>query len=79
MTAVNDEWVTDLTEMTCRNTTTNIVIFFKKINGKLIGRIKNLPIKIINKWTTEGQGDINIKNTVTEAEIIFLKAYFDQN
>jgi len=75
----NSEWVTDLTKMTCRNTTNNIVILFKKINGSLIGEVRNLPMKIVNKWATEGQGETSIKNTVTEAEIIFLKAYHEKN
>jgi len=78
VTTKEAEWVTDLETMTCRNTTNNIVILFRKISGSLIGEIKNLPMKIIIKWATEGQGNINIKNTVVEAEIIFIKAYLEQ-
>jgi len=79
VTTANGEWVTDLVKMTCMNTTNNIVILFRKINGSLIGEIKNLPMKIVNKWATEGQGDTNIKNIVIEAEIVFLNAYLEQN
>jgi hypothetical protein len=75
---VNDEWVADLVKMTCRNKKNNIVILFRKINGSLIGEIKNLPMKIVIKWATEGRGNISIKNTVTEAEFIFIKAYLEQ-
>jgi len=78
LTTVYGEWVIDLVKMTCRNTTNNIVILFKNFNGSFIGEIKNLPMKIVIKWATEGKGNINIKNTVIEAEIIFLKAYFEQ-
>jgi hypothetical protein len=75
---INGEWVTDVKKMTCRNKNNNIVILFKKINGNLVGEIKTLPMKIVNKWATEGQGgDKDLKNTVTEAELMFYKAYFE--
>ena len=69
------EWVTDVMNMTCRNTKTNIVVIFKKINGNLIGQIKDLPHKIVSEWAAQGIGNTNIKNAVIEAEIMFLKAY----
>jgi hypothetical protein len=71
------EWVTDLANMTCRNTTNNIVVFFKKVEGKLIGRIKELPMKIVTKWAIEGQGDTGIKDAVVEAEVMFFRAYLE--
>jgi hypothetical protein len=77
ITTTSGEWVTDLTNMTCRNTTNNIVVLFKKVEGKLIGKIKDLPLKTVTKWAIEGQGDINIKDAVIEAEIIFFRAYLD--
>ena len=69
------EWVTDVMNMTCRNTSTNIVVMFKKIDGNIIGEIKDLPHKIISEWTAEGIGNTSIKNAVIEAETSFLKAY----
>jgi hypothetical protein len=63
--------------MTCRNTTNNIVVIFKKFKGRLIGRIKDLPLKIATKWATEGHGDIGIKDAVIEAELMFFRAYFE--
>lgn len=74
----NNEWIADLSNMTCKNTVNNIVILFRKINGSLVGEIKDLPMKIVNKWAVEGHGETGIKNNVTEAEIIFLKAYHGQ-
>jgi len=76
-TTFNGEWITDVEKMTCRNTTTNIVVLFRKLNGSLIGEIKNLPIKIVNKWATEKPGDKSLKKVITEAEVIFFKAYFE--
>jgi hypothetical protein len=75
ITEVSGEWVADLVTMTCKNTKNNIVIIFKKIEGNLVGKIKDLPLKIISEWAVEGLEKTNIKNAVIEAEIIFLKAY----
>jgi hypothetical protein len=78
-TEEKSEWVSDLVNMTCRNTKNNIVINFYKIEGNLIGKIKKLPMKVINEWAIEGLGRTSIKNTVIEAEIFFLKDYFKSN
>jgi hypothetical protein len=75
--AVNGEWVADTVNMTCRNTTNNIVVVFEKFESSLVGKIKNIPLDLVKKWTAEKLGDRNIRNMVTEAEKIFLKAYFE--
>jgi len=72
---LKNEWITDLGNMTCKNKKNNIVVMFKKHKGNIIGRIKNLPLKTIHQWTTEGVVDKHIKKTVTEAEIIFIHEY----
>jgi hypothetical protein len=77
-TIFNSEWVTDVEKMTCRNKTNNIVILFKKINGSLIGEIKTLPMKVVSKWAAEGLVNKRIKNAATEAQVIFLNAYFEK-
>jgi len=74
-TTFNGEWVIDVEKMTCRNTTNNIVILFRKINGSLVGKIKTLPMKVVNKWMTERPECNSLKKAITEAEIIFFKAY----
>ncbi|MDR0473397.1 MAG: hypothetical protein LBH43_06985 [Treponema sp.] len=75
ITAANGEWITDTVNMTCRNTTNNIVVVFEKFESNLVGKIKNIPLELVKKWTAEKRGDRNIRNTVMEAEEIFLKAY----
>jgi hypothetical protein len=77
ITTASGEWVTDLVNMTCRNTANNIVVIFKMIEGRLIGRIKELPMKIVTKWAVEGEGNIGLKDAVIEAEGMFFRAYFD--
>jgi len=69
----------DMVTMTCKNTTNNIVVLFEKLGKTLTGKIINLPLELINKWTIEKKGEINIRNALLEAEEIFLKEYFESN
>jgi len=79
VTTTNTEWVADVVTMTCKNTTNNIVIIFEKLGINLTGKIKKLPLELINKWTVEKNGEVNIRNAVKEAEEIFLRAYHKDN
>jgi len=65
--------------MTCKNTTNNIVVIFEKLGINLTGKIKNLPLELINKWTVEKNVEANIRNAVKEAEEVFLRAYEKDN
>jgi len=79
VTTANTEWVADVVTMTCKNTTNGIVISFEKLGKNLTGKIIDLPLELINKWTVEKNVEINIRNTVKEAEEFFLKAYLKSN
>jgi len=79
VTAEDSEWVVDVVTMTCRNTTNNVVVLFEKLGGTLTAKIINLPLELINRWTIEKKGEINIRNTLLEAEEKFLKTYFENN
>jgi len=65
--------------MTCKNTTNNIVVKYEKLGKNLTGKIIDLPLELINKWTIEKTVEINIRNAVKEAEEIFMKAYAENN
>lgn len=71
----SNEWVADIVTMTCSNKTNNIVVVFEILERILIGKIKNIPLELVNKWTNEKKGETNINNAIKEAEEIFLKAY----
>jgi len=79
VTTENTEWVVDVVTMTCRNTTNNIVVLFEKLGETLTAKFINLPLDLINKWTVEKKGEINIRNSLLEAEEIFTKVYFESN
>jgi hypothetical protein len=58
---VKSIWIVDIRKMRCRNTTNNIVVIFEKLGINLTGKIKNLPMKLIKKWTVERNIELNIK------------------
>jgi len=74
-TDISDEWVMDMAAMTCWNKTNNIVVVFDKFGKILIGKIKSIPLELVNKWANENQIERNINNTIKEAEESFMKAY----
>jgi len=74
-TPSNSEWVVDMVTMTCWNKSNNIVVVFEKYGKILIGKIKSIPLELMNKWAKENQGNIKINNTIKEAEESFMKAY----
>jgi hypothetical protein len=79
VTTTKSEWVADVVTMTCRNTTNNIVVLFEKLGKILNGKIQDIPLNLINEWRIEEKGGKNIRNTITEAEEIFLRAYSEEN
>jgi len=74
-TTVNNDWEVDMETMTCWNKSSNIVVVFEKYRKIFIGKIKSIPLELVNKWAKENQGDKMIKNTIMEAEDSFMKAY----
>jgi len=75
----SDEWVADIESMTCVNTKNNIIVEFEKTENIFEGKIKNIPLELVKKWTSEKQCEKNIKNAVKEAEEIFLREYSKNN
>jgi len=76
VTITNGEWIADLGTMTCRNITNNIVVEFgKDLNGK----IKDIPMNLLTKWSADPHGERNIQKAVLEAEEVFLRAYYESD
>ena len=77
ITISDGEWIADLRAMTCRNYINNIVVVFEKKGKMPIGKIKDIPIELMEKWAALPHGENNIKNAVMEAEEVFLRAYLE--
>jgi hypothetical protein len=73
---IKEKWIADTKKMNCKNINNNIVVTFEKLGINLTGKIKNLPLELIYKWTSEKNIEFNIRNTMKEAEEIFINAYF---
>ena len=74
-TISGEEWVVDITDMTCWNKTNNIVVVFENHKNIFIGKIRSIPLELVNKWTKDKQGDTKIKNTIKEAEDYLMRAF----
>jgi hypothetical protein len=71
----NGRWVTDFETMTCKNTSTRMVVEFYKKDKSYYGKIKDMHIEIIELWSKLWYGDYLIKNAVMQAEEVFLNDY----
>ena len=77
MTIAQGEWITDLAAMTCWNIDSNILVGFERTGNVLLGKIKNLPVELLEQWADEPHGERNMEKAVMEAEDVFLRAYFE--
>jgi hypothetical protein len=78
LTKTNDNWFADLQNMTCCNVENQMVIAFEKRGTALMGRIKNIPIELLEKWAADPDGNKYIRKAVIEADEVFFKAYFNR-
>ncbi|MDR2729805.1 MAG: hypothetical protein LBB81_02785 [Treponema sp.] len=79
ITTANRGWVADLETMTCRNANPRMVVEFHKRGETYIGKIRDIPVEIMNKWAKLWYGDYIIKNVVLEAQEVFLQAYSERD
>lgn len=79
VTIANDEWIADLGSKTCYNINTKMVVEFQKSGNTYIGKIRDMPIKIMSKWAKLRHGERLIKKAVEEAEEVFLRAFYESD
>jgi len=72
-----EKWVVDLLNLTCRNIENQIVVAFEKRGPALEGKIRDMPVELLEMWTREANGENHIKRVVIEADEVFFRAYFD--
>ena len=76
VTIPNNEWVADLEAMTCRNFANEIIVALEKKGKGFAGKIKDIPIEILEKWAGSLDGPRLMQKTVLEAEEAFMQAYY---
>ena len=77
----DSEWVADLEQMTCENGIYKIVVKFEKEGEKIIGKIKEMPLDLVNELAKEMAEKSNrykpVKKVVLKSEDVFLQAYHE--
>jgi hypothetical protein len=79
VTIANGEWIADLGDMTCRNINTKMVVVFEKQGKAFLGKIRDMPIEIMEQWAKLEHGERLVQKAVTDAEDVFLRAYFESD
>jgi len=72
-----EKWVVDLLNLTCRNIENQMVVAFEKRGPALEGKIRDMPVELVEMWAREANSENNIKRAVIEADEVFFRAYFD--
>ena len=71
-------WKVDLENLTCQNIENHMIIAFEKKGTALEGKIRDMPIELLEKWAREPNGERHIKIAVIEADEVFFRAYFNR-
>jgi bifunctional pyridoxal-dependent enzyme with beta-cystathionase and maltose regulon repressor activities len=76
---VGGGWIADLGAMTCRNIFTNMVVEFEKSGTGYVGKVKDMPLEIFDRWAKLEHGEKLMKKAVAEAEEVFLRAVIERD
>ena len=71
------KWHVDLANFTCHNTETKMIITFEKKGKSLRGKIKEIPLSLLENWVKDPNCNKLIRKAVIEADEVFFKAYFN--
>jgi hypothetical protein len=74
---VNRDWIIDLGAMACRNISNKIVVSFEKKGDAVFVKMSYIPVNALEKWPETHERNENIEKALTEAEDVFLMAYFE--
>jgi hypothetical protein len=55
-----------------------MVIAFERKGTTFEGKIKDIPVELLEKWAKEPNGEKHIKTAVIEADEIFFREYFNR-
>ena len=72
----SEKWLVDLKNFTCYNTENQIVISFEKKGNSFQGKIKEIPLVLLDTWTQNSDINKLFRKAFIEADEAFFKAYF---
>ena len=64
--------------MTCRNIENQMVIVFEKKGPALKAKIREIPVKLLEKWAEDPNGERHIRKAIIEADEVFFREYFNR-
>ena len=76
---IQGECIADLGAMVCRNIKNGIVVEFEKSGKTLTGKIKDIPLELLELLAKRKNGHTFIEKAVYDAEEVFLRAYFESD
>jgi len=74
-TMVYGNWIADFATLACWNCVTKINVSFEDNGNTMTGKIKDIPVEMMEKLAAEPHAARFIENTIIEAREIFLRAY----
>ena len=75
--AANGNWIANFENFTCWNCVHKLSIAFENNGNTLKGKIKDMPLKLMEKWALDPYGSSYMKQMIQEAEEHFLRAYYE--
>jgi hypothetical protein len=77
MLTLSGAWNINLQEMTCKNILTKIEVEFAKDQKEgFCGKIRYMPMELLEKCAGKQFGDYYIREVIMDAQVAFLKAYY---
>ena len=77
VTIAQGEWIADLGAMLCRNINNGITVCFERHKKTFLGKIRYMPVELMEQRAMLANGEKLIQNAVMEAEEVFLRAYVE--
>jgi len=68
------DWIADLGALVCRNVKNGIIVNFEMTGRSIAGKIKDMPMELVEKWAEMPKGYELVIKAVEEAEEVFLRA-----
>ena len=74
---IQGEWIADLGGKVCRNINKKITVCFERRGKTYIGKVKDMPLELMEQWAKIPDGYKLFRKTVKEAEKVYLRAYIE--
>ena len=72
-------WITDLATSTCWNCVNRVIVAIENDGNTLTGKIKDIPVDLLDKWALDPQCNKYLSSIVSEAKEAFTKAYYEND